>query len=230
MVSRKHIGALALCSALLFGTPTLAGPPDGCAGLRDGASAEQAFVSVERFPEGAACFLVPPMVTTTPGLYAQGKADVLFLSPVELLEYVRGRQSVMVGAEERNVTWDKLGCLENPAPKLIAIMSRYDHAYVTVGEMTAYADETPTDMPGYVRYFDTVGDYYVADTRPEALVSFFCRRVPEGSRDVCQIEGDYDQMTAVVTYHKSQMADVRPEQALKCVRTIADLFRISPTN
>lgn len=227
MVSCKHTGALVLCSAVLATTPTLAGPPDGCVGLRDGTSAEEAFVSVEKFHEGAACFQVPLAVTASPARYAQGKPDMLAFNPVELLGYVSGRESITVGAEERIVELHKLGCLENSAPKWIAIMSRYGHAPVTVGEMTAYAEETPTDMPGYVRYFDMVGDYYVADTRPEAQVSFLCRRVPEVRRDVCQIVGDYDDMTAVVTYHKSQMADVRPEQALQCVRTIADLFRVT---
>jgi len=230
MVPRKYTFALFLCSAALATTPVLAGAPDGCAGLRDGASAEEAFVSVEKFPEGAACFLVPPTVTVAPTLYAQGKSDLLVLDPVELLSYVRGRESVKIGAEERKVEQDKLGCLENPAPRQIVIVSRYRHAPVTVRDMTAYADEMPTDMPGYVRYFDTVGDYYVADTGPEALVSFLCRRVPEELRDVCQIEGDYDDMTIVVMYHKTQMADIRPEKARQCIRTIADLFRIGQTN
>jgi hypothetical protein len=223
----KYIGTLALCSALLAAMPALAGIPDGCAGLRDGISPEEAFVSVEKFPEGAGCFRVPLVVTASPAVYAASKADLLVFDPVELLGYISGRQSVMVGAEERIVERDKLGCLENPTPRQIIIMSRYKHAPVTVREMTAYSDETPTDMPGYVRYFDMVGDYYVADTRPEAQVSFFCRRVPELTRDVCQIEGDYDEMTAVITYHKSQMADIRPEQALQCIRAIADLFRVT---
>jgi hypothetical protein len=229
MVSRKHIGALTLFSAILATTPALAGPPDGCAGLREGGgqSAEDVFVSVEKFPEGAACFLVPMAVTASPARYAQGKIDLLAFNPIELSGYIHDQQRIMIGGEERTVDSDKLGCLAEPIPRWIAIMSHLSNAPVTVGEMTAYAKETSTDLPGYVRYFDSVGDYYVADTRPESQVSFFCRRVPEVWRDFCHIVGDYDEMTAVVMYHKSEMAEVRPEQALQCARTIADLFKLA---
>ena|SRR5688572_7329790 len=233
MVSCKPVGALVLCSAILAAAPALAELPDGCAGLRDGTmqNAEDAFVSVEKFSEGAACFLVPVAVTAAPARYAEGKADMLAFNPIALLGYIGSGQSIMVGAEERSIEAGQLGCLENPTPRWIAIKSRFaDAAPVTVGEMTAYAKETPTDIPGYVRYFDMVGDYYVADTRPEARVSFLCRRVPEIWRDFCFVGGDYDEMIAVLAYHKSEMADVQPEQALQCARTIADLFRISQTN
>ncbi|HJT11946.1 MAG TPA: hypothetical protein VJ790_04955 [Dongiaceae bacterium] len=190
--------------------------------------ADDAFVSVEKFSEGAACFLVPVAVTAAPARYAEGKADMVAFNPVALREHIGNGQRITVGAEERTVEADQLGCLENPTPRWIAIKSRFaEAAPVTVGEMTAYAKETSTDIPGYVRYFDMVGDYYVADIRPEARVSFLCRRVPEIWRDFCLIGGDYDDMIAVLAYHKSEMADVRPEQALQCARAIADLFRVA---
>ncbi len=119
-MSRKLIGALVLCSAILAATPALAELPDGCAGLRDGTmqNAESAFVSVEKFSEGAACFLVPVAVTAAPARYAEGKADMLAFNPIALLGYIGSGQSIMVGAEERSVEAGQLGCLENPDSKV----------------------------------------------------------------------------------------------------------------
>lgn len=240
MAVLERVGVLALCGALVATAPARGEQLNACAEFYNPAQREQGaedvFINVETlngktFEYETACFLVPRAVLNRKVRYGYSDRSppvtTLAFEPVDLFGYVKDKQTVVVGSEERLVESDKLSCLADPAANSIYIVSRTVTTPVTVGTISAYAKEISSDMPGYLRYFDTVGDYYAADNHAESQVSFWCRRVPEMSRDLCLIVGDYDEMTAVITYQKGEMKNVEPDKALQCAHTIADLFRVT---
>ncbi|HEV8392415.1 MAG TPA: hypothetical protein VGQ35_21350 [Dongiaceae bacterium] len=235
MYRLKCVFALTVCGALSIAAPVQAEPLNGCATFYDPAQrdrdAKDVFVSIETFnkktfEEEAACFLVPRVVLDRKlrSGYADGRPNITMLAfdPADLLGYVKDRQSIGIVSEERTVDLDQLGCLADPAPDWIAVVSRYVVASPTptIEEISAYAKEIATDVPGYHRYTTLNADFYLLDPHPGSQVSFWCRQ------DMCRVVRDYDEFATVATYPKVDMTTVQPEKALQCFRAVAELFRL----
>jgi hypothetical protein len=227
-----------LCGTILCGlamTPTYsrAEPPNACAGFYEAAkgdrSASDVYVSIKQSDQGSACFLVPRAVTDRQLrlLYRDGDplAMGLAFDPVDLLKYISGESSIMVGSEKRVVDLDKLDCLTHPTPDSIDILPRAGLTPLTIETIKARAKEVHTDFPGYHRYsYSATEDYYFTEVQRGALASFWCGRV--SGREVCSVAGDYDQMDVGITYQRKDMIQVGPERVRECVRAIGDLFRM----
>jgi hypothetical protein len=179
-----------------------------------------------------ACFLVP-RVGLERGfrpLYSDGSNFHLPFDPVDLREYLGQATSIMVGSEQRTVETDELDCLKDPAPETMAVMPGPVRARTTLATLNVETKETATDFPGYRRFSDRYGgDHYIAaDAGEGAAISFWCApEVVAAGAMVCGMSGAYDDQMVVIRYLKKNMTGVKPENALQCVRTAADLFRIN---
>jgi hypothetical protein len=204
-----------------------------CADFYDAAKGDRraadVYVSVKQSEKEAACFLVPRLVIDRQVrlIYSDGDPYIFLLEfdPTDLFSYLVGKESVVVGTETRALGSNAFDCLTNPTPISIAVMPRLHLTPLTLKNVSVRAKQTVTDFTGYQRYsFSKTEDYYFADTRQDAFASFWCA-VQAGVK-VCNVIGEYDQMETGVLYPRSEMARVQPERAQRCVRAIAELFRV----
>lgn len=218
---RRGLCVLGLVFFAAIGAAT-ADEPSACLeffdpGTRNGS--EDVFLSVERLEGKHACFLIPRSVIDRRyrGSYTDQFAvqKMLVFERSDLVAYVRRGA---IGEVDSN-------CLGGPMPSLVAIASRTVAIPETVKEALGFGKEVESDLVGYRRYSTELNDFYVADLRPEAEVSFFCwRSVHPG---LCVLAGNYDGLTLALQYEKSAMTEVEPLKAMQCLRGIAQAFRIT---
>ncbi len=232
MFSRRLLGTLMIGGGLLAAHAAVAQEePSACLGFFDPANrddAEDVFVSIEKLDENHACFLVPR--GSIEKRYRAAHSDrmplmeMLTFEPADLIAYVSDKPNVMVGSEQRRIGPDVSGCAAEPIPSSLFIASRTIASPATVREALSYAKEAASDVPGYQRYTSMIADHYLDDIRPEALVSFECRK--SGGLG-CVSTQDYDGMTLVLVYPKSDISKVQLQKARQCLHGIAELFRIT---
>jgi hypothetical protein len=231
MIRRGILGVLAIGGGLLAAHSALAEEPSSCLRFFDPATrdgAEDVFVSVEKLDEKHACFLVPRALIEKRyrAIYSDRMPlmEMLTFEPADLIAYVSGKSDVMVGSEQRAIGPDLTDCPADPMPRFLFIASQTVAAPSTVREAQSYAKEAASDVPGYQRYTTMIADLYLDDPRPEALVSFECLK--SGGLG-CVAKEDYDGMTLVLVYPKSDISKVKLQKARQCLRGIAQLFRIT---
>jgi hypothetical protein len=235
--SAKWIWAIIFCALAFTAKPSAALPPNACVPLVDPNydRGSEAYSNVEISDERSACFLLPRNVIYKELREFNSQSSVM-LDPADLLRHLNGKTSLRVGSEERTIDQLLTDCLSAPAPDVIIISdgppsrshdlaslkSRYLELNLSPLELAA------GDLLGYRRY-TSMGpkyreDFYFADKDSDAHLSFWCGNHTEP--ETCMIQGDYDGMKASIGYHKEKMEQVRPKEALNCVRSIGDLFRI----
>ena len=238
MVRSGKWGWAILSCALAFAVkPSEALPPNACVPLIDPDydRASLAYANVEISDKRSACFLLPRNVIHKDFRGFTSQISV-HLDPADLLSHLSGKTSLRVGDEERKTDEALTDCLSVIVPDVIIISdgaSFHSHDFASLKSRHLDLKLSPPelaagDLPGYRRY-SRVGpryheDFYFADTDPDAQLSFWCGN--HAGPETCMIEGEYDGMKASIGYHKEQMGEVRPEEALNCVRSIGDLFRI----
>jgi hypothetical protein len=202
---------------------------NGCASLYDPATrapAADVYISVERPGQEPACFLLPRAVTKSEyrDLYRDGVTAPFEFDPAELSRYLDGAKHMVVGSDRRVVDLDNISCLKNPTPDSFAVLGERA-VPVTIEAARSRMKEAATDVPGYRRYIDEYdGDNYFSDNQDSGVDSFWCSN--RADPKICGIVGEYDGMRVGIRYFKRDISDVQPARALRCVRTIAALFRL----
>jgi hypothetical protein len=229
--------AILTCALALAAKPSEALSPNACIPLFDPDydRASLAYANVEISGERSACFLLPRNVIHKELREFNSQGSVM-LDPADLLSYLSGKASIRVGTEDRTIDQALIDCLSASLPDVIMITDGPPFSSHSLASLTsehlkwnlAPPELAISDLAGYRRYTSVGPKYregfYFADSGPDGRLSFWCGNHTEP--EMCMIQGEYDGMKARVGYHKGKMEQVRPKEALNCVRSIGDLFRI----
>jgi hypothetical protein len=230
MTLRGALSTLVFAGSQLVAACALAAPPNGCLDLYDPArkgGAENVYVSVERSDEAAVCFLIPRQVVPVRfrSTYSDGvAAPMLIFDPHDLLAYIDGKKSVMVGAERRDAETAAHDCQEHPMFDSIEIASGFKFKPLDVETISTFSKEIVSDLPGYRLLTTEVQDYYIAEAPADSRVPVACWRKQHPHR--CFILGDYDKATLALEFQKGELVRMSTAKTLECIRDIADLFRV----
>jgi hypothetical protein len=196
----------------------------------------EAHVNVGISDERAACFLIPRkvMIKTLRKYYGFGSSHGLFFDPADFAEFIAGKDFVKVGTEDRPLDPMRLSCLKEPLPDAVAIMdgptfeaSTLQTAKSKMAALNLPFEQATSDLRDYQRYVSERENYheeYYFASSPDMRFVMWCG--PESGELLCTIQGEYDGMRTAVRYSKEDIKQVRPEEALDCVRAIGDLFRV----
>lgn len=223
---------VALCGFLAIPVAASAADQNGCIGFYDPATrardADDVYISVEKSDETAICLLIPREVVLKKfrSGYTDGMSIKLYaFEPGDLVAYFQGEHSVEVGNEQRSLKSIERNCLSQPTPDELYVASGFRTRPVTLADISTYAKDATSDLPGYRRLTTMVQDYYIGEDGPDSLIPFSCWR--SGLvQDHCYAVGDFNKVTVAIGYRKSELLQIAPAKAMQCARDIAALFRI----
>lgn len=196
-----RIGPLLLACVVGL-TPSSQAEPakNACMGLFDLRVDERALpeahVNVGISDERSACFLIPRkvMAKTLRQYYGFGSSLSLAFDPADFAEFLKGKDTVKVGREDRPVDLAQFSCLNDPLPNAIAIMdgpifetTTVETAKSKMAALNLPFERATSDLYGYERYVsEREGrreDYYFSSSAPEMPFVMWCG--PDSGSSCC---------------------------------------------